>query len=161
MEALVVEKERFEGGNYPDYTRMTIVKEELKRTIDHLEPYVNFNIVAFATAVKRWKDKLVPANVLNKSAAKDFVDGIGAIGGASKEDLAQAGLVGAANLDMGKTNTYGALMTAMGVPISQQGQKTVTTAVQDKAYKTEVDTIFFLSDGRPTVGEYVDPDDIL
>jgi len=160
MEALVVERERFEGGNYPDYTRMTIVKEELKRTIDHLEPYVNFNIVAFATAVKSWKGKLVPANVLNKSAAKEFVDGIGAIGGASKEDLAQAGLVGAANLDMGKTNTYGAMMAALNVPIGP-GAKSASTGAQDKTYKTEVDTVFFLSDGRPTVGEYVDPDDIL
>jgi HEAT repeat protein len=160
MEALVVERERFEGGNYPDYSRMTIVKEELKRTIDHLEPYVNFNVVAFATMVHTWKQKLVPANVLNKSAAKDFVDQIGAIGGASKEDLAQAGLVGSANLDMGKTNTYGAIMNALNVPIVP-GAKTVATGVQDKNYKCDVDTIFFLSDGRPTVGEYVDPDDIL
>jgi HEAT repeat protein len=162
MEALVVERERFEGGNYPDYTRMTIVKEELKRTIDHLEPYVNFNIVAFATAVKRWKDKLVPTNVLNRSAAKEFVDGLGPIGGASKEDLAQAGLIGSANLDMGKTNTYGAVMTALGVPLEKQGLKSVETGgVADKNYKTDIDTIFFLSDGRPTVGVYVDPDDIL
>ena len=161
MEALVVEKERFEGGNYPDYTRMTIVKEELKRTIDHLEPYVNFNIVAFATQVKPWKPKLVPANVLNKSAAKEFVNGLGAIGGASKEDLAQAGLVGSANLDMGKTNTYGALMTAMGVPIGEKGLGSVATGAGEKTYKTDIDTIFFLSDGRPTVGDYVDPDDIL
>jgi hypothetical protein len=31
----------------------------------------------------------------------------------------------------------------------------------EKGYAVEVDTIFFLSDGRPTVGEFVDPDDIL
>ena len=161
MEALVVERERFEGGNYPDYTRMTIVKEELKRTIDHLEPYVNFNIVAFATQVKPWKQKLVAANVLNKSAAKEFVSGLEALGGASREDLAQAGLVGSANLEMGKTNTYGAIMTALGVPIGEKGLGSVATGAIEKTYKTDIDTIFFLSDGRPTVGDYVDPDDIL
>ena len=32
----------------------------------------------------------------------------------------------------------------------------------DASYtKVEADTVFFLSDGRPTIGDYVDPDDIL
>lgn len=156
MEAEVVEKERFSDGNYPSFQRIDIVKTELMRTIDRLQPFVNFNIVSFATKVDPWKKgKLVPANVLNKSAAKDWVKGLIAIGGASKEDLASVGLVGSANLDMGKTNTYGALMTAMGIDPTKGPQ------TGDKDYKTEVDTIFFLSDGRPTVGEFVDPDDIL
>lgn len=156
MEAEVVERERFSDGNYPSYQRIDIVKTELQNTIDRLESFVNFSIVAFATKVDPWKKgKLVPANVLNKSAAKDWVKGLYAIGGSSKEDLASAGLVGAANLDMGKTNTYGAIMTAMGIDPTKGPQ------TGDKDYKTEVDTIFFLSDGRPTVGEFVDPDDIL
>jgi HEAT repeat protein len=156
MEHEVVEKERFSDGNYPSYLRIDIVKKELELTIDRLEPFVNFNVIAFATKVDPWKrDKLVPANVLNKSAAKDWVKGLYAIGGSSKEDLASVGLVGAANLDMGKTNTYGAIMTAMGIDPTKGPQ------TGDKNYKTEVDTIFFLSDGRPTVGEFVDPDDIL
>jgi uncharacterized protein with von Willebrand factor type A (vWA) domain len=75
-----------------------------------------------------------------------------ALGGASKEDLAQAGLTGSANLEAGKTNTYGALSTALGA--AGRGTK-------DKNYECVVDTIFFLSDGRPTVGEYVDPQDVL
>jgi len=156
MEAEVVEKERFSDGNYPSFQRIDIVKTELMRTIERLQPFVNFNVVSFATKVDPWKrGKLVPANVLNKSAAKDWVKGLIAIGGASKEDMASVGLVGMANLDMGKTNTYGALMTAMGIDPT----KGPTTG--DKDYKTEIDTIFFLSDGRPTVGEFVDPDDIL
>ncbi|MCY2960943.1 MAG: HEAT repeat domain-containing protein [Planctomycetota bacterium] len=156
MEAEVVEKERFSDGNYPSYQRIDIVKTELQRTIDRLAPYVNFNVVAFATKIDPWKKgKLVPANVLNKSAAKDWAKGLVAIGGSSKEDLASAGLIGAANLDMGKTNTFGAIMTAMGIDPTKGPQ------TGDKDYKTEVDTIFFLSDGRPTVGEFVDPDDIL
>ncbi len=155
MEAEVVEKERFSDGNYPSFQRIDIVKTELQRTIDRLQPFVNFNIVSFATKVDPWKRKLVPANVLNKSAAKDWAKGLVAIGGSSKEDLASVGLTGSANLDMGKTNTYGAIMTAMGIDPTKGPQ------TGDKDYKTEVDTIFFLSDGRPTVGEFVDPDDIL
>ncbi len=156
MEAEVVEKERFSDGNYPSFLRIDIVKTELQRTIERLNTYVNFNIVAFATKVDPWKrGKLVPANVLNKSAAKDWAKGLYAIGGASKEDNASVGLTGSANLDMGKTNTYGAIMTAMGIDPTKGPQ------TGDKDYKTEVDTIFFLSDGRPTVGEFVDPDDIL
>lgn len=157
MEHEVVEKERFSDGNYPSYKRIDIVKKELQTTISHLDAHVNFNVVAFATKIDPWKrgGKLVPANVLNKSAAQDWVKGLYAIGGSSKEDLASVGLVGAANLDMGKTNTYGAIMTAMGIDPAKGPQ------TGDKDYKTEIDTIFFLSDGRPTVGEFVDPDDIL
>jgi hypothetical protein len=156
MEAEVVEKERFSDGNYPSYQRIDIVKTELARTIDRLQPYVNFNVIAFATKVDPWKRKLVPATVLNKSQVKDWIKTLTAIGGASKEDLAGVGLTGAANLEMGKTNTYGAMMTAMGIDPASKGPQT-----GDKTYKTDVDTIFFLSDGRPTVGDFVDPEDIL
>jgi hypothetical protein len=153
MEALVTEKDKFEDGHYPDLSRMEIVKTELMRTIDRLEPYVRFNIISFATDVKPWKDKLQSASITVKSSAKDWVKSLYAIGGASKEDLASVGLMSSASLDKGKTNTYGALKLALGV-------NDVRTA--DANYtKVEADTVFFLSDGRPTVGEYVDPDDIL
>ena len=153
MEAVVTEKERFEAGHYPSYKRIDIVKTELQRTIDHLEPFVNFNILAFATDVDPWKKQLVPANILNKSAAKDWVGRLEAIGGSSKEDLAAVGLAASAGLDKGKTNTYGALMAGLDVrPGARTGEKN---------YTVEIDTMFFLSDGRPTVGTFVDPDDIL
>jgi hypothetical protein len=152
MENVVVEKERFEGGGYPSLLRIDIVKTELARTVEALEPWVEFNILAFATDVRAWKKGLVKANVLNKSSAADWVKRLEAIGGASKEDLARAGLVGSANLEAGKTNTHAALMAALMAP--RPGAK-------DDDYEVAVDTIFFLSDGRPSHGEYVDPDDIL
>lgn len=159
MEAEITEKDRFSDGNYPSFQRIDIVKTELMRVVERLESNVNFNIIAFATKVDPWKSKLMPANVLNKSAAKDWVKGLVAIGGASKEDLAQAGLVGSANLEMGKTNTYGALMGALNVKTGKDAPR--TGGGESKDYKVDVDTIFFLSDGRPTVGDYVDPDDVL
>ena len=155
-----IEKERFSDGNYPTMQRIDIVKTELMRTIDRLDANVNFNILAFATKVDPWKKDLVASNIVNKSAAKDWIKGLEAIGGNSKEDLASVGLLGAANMEMGKTNTYGALVTGLGIDPKQQAKGPATGALPDKNYKVGVDTIFFLSDGRPTVGEYVDPEDI-
>ena len=152
MENLVVEKERFQDGGYPSMMRIDIVKTELARTIERLEPYVKFNILAFGTEVKPWKSDLVPANVLNKTAGRDWSMKLEPLGGNSKADLASVGLTSAANLEAGKTNTWGALSWALG--IAGRGAK-------DKNYAVAIDTIFFLSDGRPSHGDYVDPEDIL
>lgn len=153
MEDLVVERERFEGQKYPSWARMDIVKTELARTIEGLEPYVEFGIISFATDTKRWKKKLVKANVVNKSSALDFVKRLEPLGGNSKLDLAAAGLGGAANLGAGKTNTYGALTEALGIGDKYSGSK--------ENYIGEVDTVFFLSDGRPTFGKYIETKEIL
>lgn len=164
MEAEVTEKERFSDGKYPSFQRIDIVKTELARVIDRLDANVNFNIISFATKVDPWRNKLMPANVLNKSAAKDWVMGRIAIGGSSKEDLAMAGLTTSASLDQGKTNTYGAIMAALNVPTKGSGANAPRTGgapVENKDYKVDVDTIYFLSDGRPTVGDFIDPADIL
>jgi HEAT repeat protein len=152
MEQEVVDKERFKDGGYPSYKRMDIVKTELLRTVEDLAEYVEFNIVAFATDAKRWKKGQVKANVLNKSSAAAWINRLESIGGASKEDLASVGLTGAANLEAGRTNTYAALMDALDA--GGQG-------VRDEHYQVAVDTIFFLSDGRPSWGKFTDTDDIL
>jgi hypothetical protein len=152
MEQEVVEKERFQEGDYPSYHRIDIVKTELLRTIQGLESYVRFNILAFATDVKTFKKGLVSANPLYKSSAESWIKRLEAIGGASKEDLASVGLAGSANLEAGKTNSHGALMAALEV---------AGRGAQDKNYEVAVDTIFFLSDGRPSYGDYVDTNDIL
>ncbi len=152
MENEVIEKERFEEGDYPSYARMDIVKTELARTVEGLESYVKFNILSFATELKSWKKTLVTANVLNKSSAADWANRLEPLGGHSKEGLAAAGLTGSADLSSGKTNTYGALAWALGIP--EEGAR------RDD-YEVDVDTIFFLSDGRPTHGRYVDANDIL
>ncbi|MCP3914116.1 MAG: VWA domain-containing protein [bacterium] len=153
MENEIVDKASFRDGGYPSFSRMDIVKTELARTVENLEAYVKFNILSFATDTKAWKKKLVSANVLNKSSALTFCKRLEPIGGASKEDMARVGLVGAANLSAGKTNTFGALAWALEVAAGR--------GAKDKHYKVAVDTIFFLSDGRPTHGEFVDIDDIL
>lgn len=151
MEQEVVDKERFKEGEYPSWKRIDVIKTELIKTIRTLESHVRFNVIAFATDVRLWKKNQVRANPLNRSSAESWVGRLEAIGGSSKEDLARVGLVGAANLEGGKTNTFGALMTALGV---EEGK-------ESRDYETDLDTIFFLSDGRPSHGRFVEPDDVL
>ncbi|MDP6540211.1 MAG: HEAT repeat domain-containing protein [Planctomycetota bacterium] len=154
MENEVVDRERFKPADYPSLARIDIVKTELAKTIEALDSAVEFNLIAFATEVRRWKKKAVRANVLNKRSALDWTRKLEAIGGTSKEDLARVGLVGAANLEGGKTNTHGALMDALEV-VNQRKH------ARSEKYLIGLDTIFFLSDGRPTHGDLVDTDDIL
>jgi HEAT repeat protein len=145
MEHLVTQQERFEGGGYPSFKRIDIVKTELMRTVENLDKNVEFNVLAFATDVYRWKKRAVVANVLNKSSALSWIERQEAIGGSSKADLSHVGLVQAANLEGGKTNTYDALVAALTEEDPEQ----------------QADTVFFLSDGQPSTGKYVDPGDIL
>lgn len=151
MEDEILDRKRFEGRGYTDYTKLAIVKAELLRTIKNLDPKVRFNIVTFATGAFPWKKQLVPADVLHKASADAYISRLISIGGASKSGLAGVGLAGAAGLEEGKTNTFLALMTALGGP----GGKAIGDVTE------EVDTIFFLSDGRPSVGKIVEPQDIL
>ncbi|MDF1838079.1 MAG: HEAT repeat domain-containing protein, partial [Planctomycetota bacterium] len=156
MEDEVTEKERFKDGNYPSYSRMDITKTELARTIAGLESYVKFNILSFATDVKPWKKGLVTANVLNKSSAETWIKALEPIGGNSKQELAEVGFGATAAIGKGKTNTWGALATALSVPMDPSKKKP-----KKDPYRVEVDTVFFLSDGRPTTGYFVKTEAIL
>ena len=57
------------------------------------------------------------------------------------------------------TNTYAALLAGLG--IKNPDKLETTTQGATEFVKGSGDTLFFLSDGRPSVGELVDPDDIL
>ncbi len=154
MENLIVNREPFGDRQFEDWSRIEVVKTELIRTIGGLEDFVKFDIVAFATEVDPWRGKLVPANALQKAAAIDWVRRLEPLGVSGDADLVAVGL-GAADLSKGKTNTYGALMYAIGA------QDEVGRAVDRDEYQAAVDTVLYLSDGRPTVGEFVDTGDIL
>lgn len=155
MEDLIAEPKNFKlkDRSYRSFIKVEIVKDELCRTVDALEPYVRFDILTFATDVKFWKGTLIAANIVNKSAAKEFIMRLQPIGGASQNFKAKSGLSGSAGLAGGKTNTYGALMAAF--------DSTNVSAGYDRRYTSDIDTMFFLSDGVPSTGDYVEKDDIL
>jgi hypothetical protein len=155
MEDLIAEPKNFKLKDraYKSLIKLDIVKDELCRTVDALEPEVRFDILTFATDVKFWKGTLIGANLVNKAAAKDFIQRLKPIGGASQNFKARAGLGGSAGLAGGKTNTYAALMAAFDASNPSAGY--------DKRYTSDIDTMFFLSDGVPSTGEYVEKDDIL
>ncbi|MFT5689633.1 MAG: HEAT repeat protein [Planctomycetota bacterium] len=152
MDDKISEVAKFRTAGHTEFRRIDIVKRELSRTIENLESYVQFNILTFATDMSAWKKKQVRANVLNKSSALSWIARLEPIGGTSKQDLHQVGLIGSANLEGGKTNTHLALMTALGV---------LPAGRRETEYEVKIDTIFFLSDGLPSMGELIEIEDLL
>jgi HEAT repeat protein len=162
MEELIAEPKNFKlkDRGYKSFAKLDIVKDELARTIQGLGPEVHFNLVTFATDVKPWKSGLVQANIVNKDAAVKYVQSLKAIGGASQAFNQRSGLTGTAGNSSGKTNTYAALMSALESG-GGSAKPSPSTGGYDKNYDAPVDTIYFLSDGVPSTGEYVEKDDIL
>ncbi|MBL8752970.1 MAG: HEAT repeat domain-containing protein [Planctomycetes bacterium] len=158
MDDLVVEVEKFQ--EYKDRKRFTIVQKMLLDAIDGLDANTNFDILSFATDTKPWKGRLVPANVVNKDAAKGWARGLKPIGGTEDQYTALSGLGGSANLEAGKTNTLKALLYAFGID-PDNPPKAVVTGFDKEAIKRPLDTVYFLSDGRPSVGKLIDTAEIL
>lgn len=156
MDDLVVEREKFQG--YENFKKFTVVKTELLRTIESLTPDTWFDIVAFGTDLHPWKKRLVQANVVNREAAKSWVQRLAPLGGADQGDLASAGL--STNLSAGRTNTLKALLYAFGVD-PDNPPKAAFTGSERASIKNKLDTVYFLSDGRPSVGKLVDTNEIL
>jgi HEAT repeat protein len=156
MEDPLINRDAFklQGRTYKSFVKMEVVKQELMRTIENLDDRVFFNVIAFATKVRKWNDKgLVAANILNRKNAAKWVEGLHPIGGASQNLKRAAGLSGAAGGSEGKTNFYDSLMTALDAKAAQAGY--------DTHLGSQVDTIFFLSDGDPTAGPMTENERIL
>ncbi len=139
------------GRTYKSLQRLEIVKEELSHTIRELPETTSFNIVAFATDVKAWKKDTVKANVLNKNNALAWVARLKPLGSEAQGFKAQTGLIDM-QTNEGLTNTHLALMTALGEPLESKGPADFVT----NSPKSPLDTIFFLTDGEPTIGKSLD-----
>ncbi|NUN53853.1 MAG: VWA domain-containing protein, partial [Planctomycetaceae bacterium] len=103
-----------------DMTKIELAKRELKRAIRALEPDALFNIIAYATHIVPWKQKMVKGDMTTKNEAYAFIRDMEAAGG---------------------TWTYGALQEAFRVG---------GMGVVDRNYDPTVDTIYLISDGAPT-----------
>ncbi|MFQ5506208.1 MAG: HEAT repeat domain-containing protein [Planctomycetota bacterium] len=152
MNDVVVDREKFRDRNYPSFQRLAIVKSELLRTIDSLDRTTHFNIISFASRVRTWKKWLVPGNINNRASAMSYVKALKPVGTGEGIPFGGGGADGS-----GKTNTYEALMTAFDLDPAKDFVVTGKT----KKRSLKLDTIYFLTDGRPTIGKYVDVEDIL
>jgi hypothetical protein len=160
MDELVVERERFRKAPR-DWRKLTVVQDELLRSVDALKPETSFNMIAFATDLHPWKKGLAPATLDDKDSARSWIRALQPLGGADALQAAGAGLPGVANLAAGKTNTYRALMAMFGfdpekVASPQAGPLTGSPARRDEG----PDTVFFLSDGQPSTGKVVETREI-
>lgn len=102
----------------------------------------------------------MPANIINRDTAKAWVARLNPIGGTEDQELSQAGLLGMVNLSEGKTNTLKALLYSFSID-PDVAQRTTITGLDKNAIKSKLDTVYFLSDGRPSVGKLVDTNEIL
>lgn len=111
-------------------SKMDVAKEETKRAIRALTDKDKFNIVIYNHNVKKWMDRLVPANESNKALALAFIDKLVPSGG---------------------TNIFDALETTFHMG---------GFGAYDRYYQSELDTIILFSDGAPSAGRIQKLDEI-
>lgn len=112
--------------------KIDVAKAQLKAAIAGLEDGDNFNIVSYSADVERWQKRMLTMSKKVQSKVTRYID----------KDL-QAN---------GGTNIHDALAEAF---------RLAGIGAMDRAYESNVDTIFFLTDGQPSVGEVQDPVEIL
>jgi len=122
---------RLPGFGEPE-PRIQLVRDELTRLINGLDPTIGFDLITFRDTVEVWKSQMTLANDAQKRAALAQVASYRASGG---------------------TNIYGALQAVFD--IAQAAMEDTTHSLQD------VDTIFLLSDGAPSDGLIRDTDLLL
>lgn len=71
-------------------TRMEVVKRELVKAIEALEPGAAFNIVVFNAAVSPWKPALVTLDDKTRAEAIDYVQHLGSRGGTNIYDALES-----------------------------------------------------------------------
>lgn len=112
--------------------RLDAALAQLKSALSGLEGGDVCNIITYAADVTAWQRKMTKVTDKSKRKLDKYVTkSIEAVGG---------------------TNIHDALREAF---------RMAGIGSMDKAYRTNVDTIFFLTDGQPTVGEVTDPNEIL
>jgi HEAT repeat protein len=111
-------------------TKISRAKEELLASLANLTPPARFNIIFFGDTVRTWQPRMVDLSAKSLARARDFIE----------ETYAEGG-----------TNIFGALRD--GYDLAGLGSRTTRLG-------NGPDTIFLLSDGKPTRGEFTDPESI-
>jgi Ca-activated chloride channel family protein len=76
-------------------TKLEQAKAALEQALATLGPRDRFRLIAFSSAVRRFRDGFVPASRDNLTAAREFIDGLGAEGGTNIQGALEAALDGA------------------------------------------------------------------
>jgi len=114
-----------------EQSRLQSAKVDLVRALGGLREGALFNLVLYASDVWTWQDELVEMEGKQRVGVQEYVDGLRASGG---------------------TNIYGALRTALEIAGVKGGEEWDSP---------RIDTLFLLTDGRPSVGLTTQPDEIL
>jgi HEAT repeat protein len=119
------------GRTFQAQTKIGIAKEELIHAIQALDPRAMFNVILFNSSVRSWKGAPVPANESNKGRAISLVRNITP----AKE-----------------TNYYDTFLEVFGLKADEP---------PGPRFRNTPDTMFFLTDGQPTVGDITSTDELL
>ncbi|MFH1226286.1 MAG: hypothetical protein V1701_00105 [Planctomycetota bacterium] len=138
-------------------TRIDAVKKESVNAIYYLDPRVNFSIIFYNGDIEVWKNDLVPATYENKMDAITAIDGRGPGGGTNIYDAIEAAykMVKSAGNAPAKPKDEPKAEPKKVVSGDKKGQPNIDKIVSG------ADTVFLLTDGQPTVGKILLPDDII
>jgi hypothetical protein len=111
--------------------KIAVAKRELLSAIAMLDPHKTFNVVVFGHVVVPYRTEMLAATPVEKERAKTFVTELAPSGGTNIHDVLETGF------------------------------RMAGWAADRKNYPAMVDTIYFLTDGKPTAGKIQDPERIL
>lgn len=111
--------------------KIDVARRELASALAMLDEKKTFNMVFFGHRVVRWQGGMIPADKAALERAKRFENEVDPSGG---------------------TNIHDALETAFAM---------AGFAADGKNYLSAIDTVYFMTDGTPTAGKLVKPDEIL
>ncbi|MEO2164512.1 MAG: VWA domain-containing protein [bacterium] len=114
-----------------EQSRIQAAKVDLVRALGGLREGALFNLVLYASDVWTWQDELVVMEGNQRVEVQEYVDELSASGG---------------------TNIYGALRTALEIAGVKGGEEWDSP---------RIDTLFLLTDGRPSMGLTTNTDEIL
>jgi VWA domain-containing protein/HEAT repeat protein len=114
-----------------EISRLTAAKRDLAKALGGLRDGGQFNLVLFASDVWTWDDQIVTMSPETRTEVTTYIDGLTAVGG---------------------TNIYGAIARALELAGAKPG---------GTWSKPSIDTIYFLTDGKASVGLTTDPEEIL
>ncbi|MGE3173652.1 MAG: hypothetical protein AB7O97_13595 [Planctomycetota bacterium] len=140
MQLLPGEIEESKSDEAPGETRLAFAKRQLFKVLDDVAEHSLLNIITFngrhdATV---WQKDLVEANKRNKKKAREYI-------------AAWSAVYKKPNEHHGGTNMWSGLETALRMK----------TPVYGDVDEDAIDEMFVVSDGAPSVGEVVDPIEIL